>query len=261
MNCTRCHAPLDEHEPFCRACGLATTSTEQTQQSWATVQQSPVVLPTQQIPQQQLAQQGYHTEMSYSPHAPGTFQSAQVQTAKRRRRRGVGGCLVTALTILVLLAIALGCIWGFVVRPYLHDLAVKELNTAFSQAINQIPPQASQLPNGPLNIEENTLNNLITLNTAPSDPVQHTNAQILPGGVQFTFQILGQQSMITGVPQAQNGKLVMTNVTLSGIARLVLSPDDLTSIFNQHLADAQARLNHQILSVQLLSHQMVVVLG
>ena len=287
MNCVRCNAPLEANARFCRNCGLpASVSYEQAQQgaTHAPVQQSDAATtqqswfpPASQQPSQPPPQQWYPTQSAqpappsqqapssqeayYQSNTPGTFQPAPAQPAKPKRRRRVGGCLLGAFGLLVVIIIGLGAVWAFAVRPTLHNLAVQQINNTMSQAVNQIPPVASQLPPGPLVIQQDVLNNLITLNTSPSDPVQHTNAQIMPDKVQFDFQIYGQPCTITGIPQAQGGKLVLTNATISGIIGLILSPDDITTLFNQHLADAQARLNHQIVSVQLADQQMTILLG
>lgn len=275
MNCVRCNTPLETNARFCRNCGLpSSVSYEQAQQGASRVptQQAdaattqPSWLPSSQQwqPTQYAQQPAYPPSASRNYNqsdAPGTFQTAPPQPVKPKRRRRVGGCLLSAFGLLAVLIIGLGAVWAFVVRPTLHNMAVQQINNTLTQAVNQIPPQVSQLPPGPIIIQQDVLNNLITLNTAPSDPVQHTNAQIMPDKVEFDFQIYGQPCSITGVPQAQGGKLVLTNTTISGLVGLILSPDDITTIFNQHLADAQARLNHQIVSVQLASQEMTLLLA
>ncbi len=75
------------------------------------------------------------------------------------------------------------------------------------------------------------------------------------------FQINGIPSAVTGVPQVQQNKLVMTNITVEGLAALFLTPDDIQSLANNHLAQAQQKLNHPILSVQLKDREMVLDLG
>jgi hypothetical protein len=179
------------------------------------------------------------------------------QAPSRRRR---GGCTLGCLTILVLLLLIVAG-WFFVARPFLHDLAIAQLDRAMSSAVNQISPlEARALPHI-LTVNENTLTNMLVLNTAPSDPVQHPATKISQNGVRFEFQLYGSDCAITLLPQAQAGHLMATNVTVEGIIGLILSADDIQTLLNKHLADAQARIQHTVQSVQLKDHEMDLTLG
>ena len=179
------------------------------------------------------------------------------QAPSRSRR---GGCTLGCLTILVLLLLIVAG-WFFVARPFLHDLAVTQLDRAMSSAVNQISPlQARALPHT-LMVNENTLTNMLVLNTAPSDPVQHPTTKISQNGVRFAFQLYGSDCAIALLPQAQAGHLMATNVTVEGIISLILSPDDIQTLLNKHLADAQQRIQRTVQSVQLKDHEMDLTLG
>jgi hypothetical protein len=176
----------------------------------------------------------------------------------RRRKRGGLGCLLTLLVLVVIIAGG----WTFVLRPFLHNLAVSQLNQALSAAVNQIPAGgAAALPSSSLKISETVINNLIVLNTSPSSPIQQPATHITPANIEIDFQLYGQPCSITSVPVVQNNQLVTTNTTDSGIISLVLSPDDITSIVNQHLAAAQNRLGRSVKSVQLQQHEVDLTLG
>jgi zinc-ribbon domain len=180
------------------------------------------------------------------------------QTAKvPRRKRGGLGCLLTLLVLVVIIAGA----WSFVLQPFLHNLAEDQLNQALSAAVNQIPSGASTLPTNSLKISETVINNLIVLNTSPSSPIQSPSTHITPANIRIDFQLYGQPCSITAVPEVQNNRLVATNTTVSGIIGLVLSPNDITSIVNQHLAAAQSRLQHPVKNVQLKDHEVDLTLG
>jgi hypothetical protein len=186
---------------------------------------------------------------------------ALVNTHQAPLRSRRGNCLPGCLTFLVLLLLIVGAGWFFVVRPYLHDIAIAQLDSAMSSAVEQIPPQASQLSPGPLTVTETTLTNLLVLNTAPSSPIQHPTAKINPNGVRIEFQTYGSNCAVTIVPQVQQGQLVATNVTVEGIIGLILSSDDIRGQINKYLAQAQARIQHRVQSVLLKNHEMDIVLG
>jgi hypothetical protein len=176
----------------------------------------------------------------------------------RRRKRGGLGCLLTLLILIVIIAGG----WIFVLRPFLHNLAENQLNQALSAAVNQIPPGgAAVLPTSSLKISETVINNLIVLNTSPASPIQSPATHITPANIEIDFQLYGQPCSITSVPVVQNNQLVATSTTESGIIGLVLSPSDITTIVNQHLAAAQNRLGRSVKSVQLKEHEIDLTLG
>src|SRR6266700_4296543 len=94
--------------------------------------------------------------------------NAQAQPASgtaQRLRRGAG--CVGCLTVVVLLLFVVGAGWTFAVRPYIHSIAQNQLDNAMSNAVQQIPPQAAQLPAGStIPVQESTLTNMIVLNLA-----------------------------------------------------------------------------------------------
>ena len=193
--------------------------------------------------------------------------NAQPQAASgpaRQRRRGAG--CVGCLTVLVLLVLIVGAGWIFAARPYIHTIAQSQLDSAMSNAVQEIPPQAAQLPAGStIPVQESTITNMIVLNLAPSDPIKQPEAHINANGVSLDFQLVTplvtMSNTITGVPKVVNGKLQMSNVTVEGPVGLVMSADDITGLLNKHFAEAQTRLQRPISSVQLKDHEMDLVLG
>jgi hypothetical protein len=171
------------------------------------------------------------------------------------------------VTLLILAILVLGGF--FALRPYLHQLAQNQIGLALTNAVDQIPPTAALSPAGIVAVHENAVNNLIVLNSAPSDPVQNVRMLITPSDVELDFQMqasIGTQTFsvpgsVTAVPQVSNGQLVVTQVQVSPIVALVMSPDELTTLMDSHLADAQARFRHPIKSVLLKNHELDLVVG
>jgi len=180
---------------------------------------------------------------------------------KTRSRRRRGGCLKVFLVVLLLLLVAAGLGWFFGLRPYLHTFAQSQIDLVLSDAVNQIPVTVLALPPGNLTVQENAINNLIVLNSAPSDPVQHVHMTITPQVVRLDFVVYGFACDVTGVPVASNGNIIITNVNVEGFVALIMSPDELTAVINSHLADARARLQHSITGVTLKNHELDLVIG
>ncbi|SRR6266566_4240022 len=290
MNCTHCNAPLPPGARFCRVCGLAVVSgapevtivdaaqaNQPVREDAPTVPTSPaqVQQPTQPSPLQQpyippqwMSQNHATPSQAYQPTvavSPGTLQSAGTLPPSppvpvRRKKRRLG----RVLFILALLLLVLVAGWFVGLRPYLHGLAQRQVDGVLSNAVNQInPAQMPFIPPGQqvtVPVSETAINNLIVLNTAPSDPVQQIHMTIAPGGMRLDFQVYGFACTVTGVPQAVNGQLVMSNVTVQGIVFLIMSPDELTATLDAHLHDATTKLQHAVSGVILKNHEIDIEL-
>ena len=306
MNCTRCGKPLEKDARFCRNCGLAVPvaapsdaaanpkqlyQPEPTENSIredsptkpidpAQVSRPPSMPQTQPALPQQLWLNSPSTPQPQAPYyqstqpmTPGSGQGGRpvtfpaTESTRPRRRRG--GCLIGCLVTLLILAILVLGGWIFALRPYLHQLAQNQIDLALTNAVDQIPPTAALSPAGIVAVHENAVNNLIVLNSAPSDPVQNVHLIITPSDIELDFQMqasIGTQTFsvpgsVTAVPQVSNGQLVVTQVQVSPIIALVMSPDELTTLMDSYLADAQARFRHPIEGVLLKNHELDLVVG
>jgi hypothetical protein len=303
MNCLQCHAPLEDQARFCRKCGNPVaigsptmpsandnpptiptpigTSMPQTQ--YTPQAQSPLTLPAspqwnqaaQPVAPQSQAQwmpQGQPMPPQYAPPAAsqlGTMQSVGTppgSASTRRKRKWPLRLLITLIILVVLLTGG----WFFAGRPILHSVAQNQFDQLLASQINTILPLPVAVTSS-LPITENQLNNLITLNHAPSDPVQHAVAHVAPpliasdgsytGGVELDFQLFGFACSIKGIPVASNGQIVMTQVQVGGILSLVMSPDEMTTLLNGHLHDAFARLHREVTSITLKNQEVDVLLS
>lgn len=179
-----------------------------------------------------------------------------------RRRRGCGGCVLGGFSSLIVLLLVLGALWVFALRPYAHNIAERELDNALTSAVNQLPAQAKQLPPGStIPVNENTINNLIVLNLAPSNPVQHPTTSISGQNVRLDFQLYNFPCAVTTVPTLDNGRLIVSKVGIEGIFAAIMSPEEMTSLLNKHLNDAQSRLQRTVNNVQLKDHEVDLTLG
>lgn len=286
MNCIKCKAPLEANARFCPNCGEIVSSTvpnntpaHPAPSNQPAFMAEPPTLPldkqkneplvlrpgNQQASQPQAYGPAQHrlqpqaAQPQQSPYyQPGVNSFASSGSTKTRHRGR--GCFV-GLTIILLLLLVLAGGWFLLLRPYLNNQAQNKLDSVLSDAVNHIPPEVSAAPAGPVKVSENLFNNLLVLNSSPNDIVKNMQIHITPNIMSMQFQVYGFDSTVTGVPQAKQGHLVITNVTVDGVAGLILSADEITALVNRHLADAQARINHSIVSVQLNNQEMDLVLG
>lgn len=170
-----------------------------------------------------------------------------------KRRRSGCGCLSGCLLVFILLLAIVGGGWYFFVRPQASALVQSQLDQALTAAVNQLP--TSVKPNT-IALQDTTINNLIVLNLAPSNPVKNPQTTITPGNISLSFQTYNVPSTITLVPQVQNGHVVASNISLQGAAAMVMTPDELANVLNRHLSDAQTRINRTVNAIQLKDHEM-----
>lgn len=288
MNCLQCNTPLEDQARFCRNCGSPVAINSSTlpsasdnpptmpspvsqpyyapQEQW----QSPLTLPSappsnqvapQSYPQAEWIPQNQPALPLYAPSSapqPGSMPAMGTPPGAvpaRRKRRWPLRLLITLVVLIVLLAGG----WIFVGRPILHSVAQNQFDQLIASQINLLLPLPPVVTS--LTVTENGLNNLITLNSAPSDPVQHTVAHITPGGVELDFQLFGFACSIKGVPVVSNGQVVMTGVQVSGILSLIMSPDEMTTLLNGQLSDAFARIGRQATNVTLKNQEIDIQLS
>jgi len=200
-----------------------------------------------------------NTTMKGSQKLPAAVNKAPYNQG--RKKSGVG-CILGCLTTFVILLLIVGAGWVFALRPYAHDIAQGQLDNALTSAIDQIPTQAKQLPPGiTIPINENTINNLIVLNLAPSNPVQHPTTSITGKNIRLDFQLYNFPCAITLIPTVNNGQLAVNQVGTEGIFSAIMSPDEMTNLLNKHLNAAQSKLQRSISNVQLKDHEVDLTLN
>ena len=293
MNCKNCNSPLEPQTRFCARCGTTVqgnTTVSGAEQTIAgpptrsrsidatTAQQPmPLAINAQSLPQQASAYPPQEPHPSSAPTTP-LAQNGQLQQGRRAPRRSLGGCFFRLILVLVLLSAALAGVWFFILQPTVHALVINKLDNAMTQAVDKVPslqavppPLRSRIPalNFPLqySVLENTLENILKLNMAPSDPVQDPVVKVNQQGIRLAFNVhLGPlpftfpcAASFLPVVDAK-GNLVAENVHIEGIASLVLSPDDLRTLLNKHFADAISKLDHPISSLKWTEDTVEVTL-
>ena len=79
--------------------------------------------------------------------------------------------------------------------------------------------------------------------------------------MRLDFTAYGLASDVIAKPTLLNGKLTATNVSVGGVAGLIMSSDEMITLLNNHLADLQARLHRPIAKVFLVNHELDIILG
>ncbi len=202
----------------------------------------------------------------YIQNQPGQFaqQGKQPGPLVRRRRWP----LRVAITLIVLVVLVVGG-WFLVARPIIHSYAQSQLDQVITSDVNQILPVPP--PISSLTASETVINNLIVLDSSPSDPLQGEVIHITPpvfasdgsytGGVQLTFQLDGFPCSVTAIPQASNGNIIVTHLQVTGIISWVMSADELTTDLNAQLQNVNSHLLRSISNVTINNQAIDITLA
>jgi hypothetical protein len=211
--------------------------------------------------------QAYQPTVAISPN-PGSLPSAGAQSfvpllpKRRRKNRLMQVLVVVAISLFVIMILAFAG-WLLALRPILHGLALNQVNRDLDSAVNQVnSAEVALIPKGPATVAltQAEMTNFIASNTISSDPVQQIHMTITPTALQLDFQTYGFTSTVTGVPEAVNGQVVITHVTVQGIASLILSQDELTQTINAHLHAAGLKLHRVATGVVLKNGELDIQL-
>lgn len=174
----------------------------------------------------------------------------------QKKRHGLSSCLIWVLVIPILLVIGLTISWFSVIRPSLHAMAEKEIDTALDRLEGNIPPPFLFIPGMIVPIHEQTLTEILARNLEQPSPIKDPVAHITPSQTRLDFQVYGFPCSVSVVPQVTNGHLAVTNANVEGIINFVMSPDEITTLLDTHLTHAQELFQHSVTNVQLKDQEM-----
>lgn len=216
---------------------------------------APAYQPTQAVPWQQQSSPVEQTQPARQAGAAALMQSAGTRIPPTRRRRG-RRVLGRLLLVLVLLVAVLAAAWFLAVRPPLHTMVQKQLDSALNGAEGQMILFQAALPAGRqvVHVDEGVINNYLALHDF--SPLQHVHATITPAGLRLDFGAYGFTSDIVVVPIARAGAFEVTNVQVDGVLWLVMSNEELTTALNTNFQSFGRQMNRAIRLITLHNHEM-----
>lgn len=214
----------------------------------------PLPLPRASLPAAAQPQSNYPPGM-----LPGTMSStATIKPPAMRKRRRTGS---RVLLVFVLLLAVLAGAWFFGVRPYLHNLALNQLDQALNEAEGQMLLFQLALPPGKrvVHVDESSIN--VYLGAHNADPLQGLHANLTTAGMNLSFTAYGLGCAVSAVPIASNGQLQVKDVQVQGLLGLILSNDELTTALNSNFQNFGSQMNRKVDSITLHEHEMDIVIG
>jgi len=266
MRCQRCGAVNEERDQFCGHCGSALRGasvapsypvggTNTLQQPDLADWQAPTVAVPRPIPSSRPPNAPGWTERGWQPPPESRYnglsptQSASAAVPSKRRRRWP----LNLLLFVVIFALLLTAGWILILRPAVHQSVDGEVRQGLQEAIGQIPVNLAQRAQAgvPVPIAEDQINSYISQHTAVLAPITDMNVVLQLGVMVITFQAYGFGSTVRLGLQAQGGKLVATNVEVSGLLWWVESAAELTQRLDDALSQASNNLGRPISSVEI----------
>jgi hypothetical protein len=168
------------------------------------------------------------------------------------------GCLA----FLIIGAVAVAALGLGVVRPLARDRVRDELQRVVAtQVVSQLDDQdgTPELTAGSYVIAADEINQELDRNADRYDPLKDLHVTIDRDGLELSFKLYGTESHYRGGVTAQNGRLVLTDITASGPAGQVLSAGDVQDIIETELNDYVGRSGLEVTGVELGDGTLTVV--
>lgn len=159
-----------------------------------------------------------------------------------------------ALVGLVILLIGLSAGWIFCIRPVVHDMAQKQLDTAMTNGAKEIPPQSPSSGPNSITVTEDKINTYISPQLRSSGSyIQNPVVRITQNDVRLKFQLFVFPCAISLFPHAVNAHLMVSNVNVEGIINLFMSSSEMDKLLNKYL---QQYLHYSVTNVQLKDREI-----
>jgi hypothetical protein len=188
-----------------------------------------------------------------------------------RRREASAGCL----GILVRFSVALlliGVLYAMLARPQMGVLIGDEIarrsGLSAEAALDglSLGPAAdliASLPSDPIQVTQEEANTYIDtyLQSADTGPLDDLTLRFEGDRVEATVQAFGGEGVVSAVPIAQDGQLVLLDPRLDGALGIAVSAEDLAETLTDEANAALARQGRFVEDVRVEDGAFVLILG
>jgi hypothetical protein len=203
----------------------------------------------------------HYYEDEYDDYYEDERYNASRRAAPPPDRRGATSCLTT---LVVLLALSVAMIIGLIVatnmfvRPRVAEAVSSHIGAGIETTVrNQIVAELGNLPTGELTISEAEINQRIA-ERGNLGPVDDLSISINPGGIAADLQAYGLNGAYSADVGLVDGRITLSNSTISGPLQYVVSEADVAQITSEAINRALAEAGYQVEAVTL--HDGVLIL-
>jgi hypothetical protein len=156
---------------------------------------------------------------------PGSKEAFVAPSAGDVRRDGGGppGWVLGLIGVLMIAGVAIAALI-LVAKPLINE----RIESATSDAISTALEQATVVPDaveGTVVVSEQDVNRTLRANREAYQPVEDARVQIRRSGITVAFTVYGVSGKVTGSVKVRNGRIVITNPKLDGVADQVIDVD------------------------------------
>lgn len=156
--------------------------------------------------------------------APGSSDAFVPPQLRNPHRGGPPGWVLGLLGLLLIAAVAVAAL-SLVVRPMVSDRVESATSDAIVSALSEttVVPDATS---GTIVITESEINQSIRAHRADYKPLEDIRVEVLRRGIKATFSVYGLSGTLSGSLEVRNGKIVIVDPALSGVADRMIDVDN-----------------------------------
>lgn len=183
--------------------------------------------------------------------------AVSVSSTSARERSGPPGFLLGCLALLVIMAVGALLAWG-AVRSIVSDEIEDELSVGITnelRSVDRIPVPES----GRLRITEADVNAQLAENAELYEPIDDVTVAIDSEAITIRFSLYGLESTYRTELAVEDGRIVLVDSALSGMAGRFVDDDEIGAIFEAEVAELLRRSNVRPAEVSLRDGSVVIV--
>jgi hypothetical protein len=167
----------------------------------------------------------------------------------RQRAGGPPGWLLGLFGLLLILGVAGATAW-FIGQPLIEDEIAEQTGAGIEQAVAEVTIAAPLQP-GTVVVNEADINRVIRENSERFEPVRDIRVHVRRNGIEAQLSVFGVSTTLTGTLDVEDGRLVVVDPELSGVARRLVDLDDITPQIEQAVNDVFLRNGVEVTGVEL----------
>lgn len=187
---------------------------------------------------------------------PASVSSSSPAPPVAPRPSGPHGCVLGCLALLLIGAVAVVVLWGGI-KPLISNRVEDDVAVGIANELRTV--DRVEVPaNGQIVLSEAEINADLDRYADVYEPLSGVEANVTADGVALSFSLYRVTSTFRGGLAVEDGRIVVTDPELSGIASRAIDIDDVAAIFEREVGDLLDRSGLRPTGVRLREGSIVV---